>query len=93
MLFMRFVTVTELSTLGKSAVGAILAFGGIMQIPQVSAPIMAFGHDHPHIAALIGMLTGLAALLANPQVQKVLNIQVPAGSSAEVNIQTPSEPK
>ena len=79
---MKFVTVTEISNLGKSAVGVILGFGGLMQIPAFSAPLMQFGHYHPHIASVIGTLTMLAALLANPQVQKVLNIEVDEKPSA-----------
>jgi len=87
---MKFVTVTEISALGKGAIGTIMGLGALLQIPAVSAPIMQFGHYHPHIASVIGTITLLTTLLANPQVQKVLNIQMPAGSSADVKIQTPA---
>ena len=69
---MKFVTVTQLSTLGKSAIGFILGLGGLLQIPAVSAPVAQFVHYHPHYAFIIATITGLTTLLANPQVEKVI---------------------
>ncbi len=87
---MKFVTVTQVSALGKAAIGLIVSFGAVMQIPAVYAPITAFGHDHPHFASVIGVLTLLTTLLTNPQVQKVLNINLPEGAKADVKIENPA---
>jgi hypothetical protein len=77
----RFViTVTELSAFGKSAVAAILSFGALLQVPAVSAPIMQFGHYHPHFAGAIATVTMLSTLLAIPQVQTILHIPAKAAS-------------
>jgi hypothetical protein len=72
---MHFVSVKELTGLGKAAIAAILAFGGLLQVPQFSAVVFHLANLHPHIATIVGALTTLAALLANPQVQKILGIQ------------------
>lgn len=71
---MKFVSVKELSALGKTAIAAILTFGSLLQIPQFSTVVFHLANLHPHIATLLGALTTLAALMANPQVQKVLGI-------------------
>ena len=87
---MKFVTVTEISAIGKGAIAGVITLGGLFQIPAIAATLTAAAHNHPHIAIAIGTITTLASLLANPQVQKVLNISVPVGSTADVNIQTPA---
>jgi hypothetical protein len=76
---MKFVSVSEISALGKWVIGAVIAFGGLMQIPQFSAPVFMAAKLHPHIAAIVGVLTTLAALMSNPQVQKILHINMQPG--------------
>ena len=73
---MKFVSVSEISGLGKSAIGALLAFGALLQVPQFSTLVFHVANLHPHIATIVGVLTTLAALLANPQVQKALHINI-----------------
>jgi hypothetical protein len=72
---MHLVSVKQLSGLGKAAIGAILTFGALLQVPAFSAAVFHLANLHPHIAALIGVLTTLAALMSNPQVQRILHIQ------------------
>jgi len=72
---MRFVTINQLSALGKWAIGVILTFGALLQVPQFSSVVFKIANLHPHIAVIIGALTTLAALLSNPQVDKILGIQ------------------
>jgi len=74
---MKFVSVTELSGIGKSAIAAVLALGGLMQIPQVAAVITAIAHNHPHVAIAVGTVGTLCTLLMNPQVQRIIGY-VPA---------------
>lgn len=67
---MKFVSVTQLSAIGKSVLGFILALGVFMQIPAVAAVVTAAAHDHPHIAIAVGTFTTLLSLCTNPTVQK-----------------------
>jgi hypothetical protein len=83
---MRFVSVKEISGLGKAAIGAILAFGSLLQVPQFSAIVFHLANLHPHIAVITGALTTLAALLANPQVQNILHLG-PADKIAAKDVQ------
>ena len=71
---MHLVSVKQLSAIGKGAIAAIVAFGGLLQVPQFSAAIFHLANLHPHVATILGALTTLAALLANPQVQNILHI-------------------
>lgn len=88
---MKIVTVTELSALGKGVIGFVIALAGLFQIPAIDQYLTAAAVHHPHIAVIAGAVTTIAALLANPQVQKVLNITVPANSTLQATIQTPKE--
>lgn len=72
---MKLVSIKEISALGKWAIGMILTFGGLLQVPQFEQIVFKLANLHPHIATIVGALTTLAALLANPQVQKILGIQ------------------
>lgn len=67
---MKLISVTELSTLGKGAIGLILTLGALLNVPAVSA----IAAQHPHLMAVGGTITALASLLANPQVQKILGV-------------------
>jgi len=68
----------------KSLIAFLLGLGSLMQIPQVSAPVMAFGQHHPHVAVIIAMLTGIITLLHNPQVEKLLGMN-PAAVADAIN--------
>lgn len=74
---MKFVSVTELSALGKGAIGLIATMAGLLNVPQVNQAVMKAAAAHPHIAVIAGAVTTLAALLANPQVQKILGVTAP----------------
>jgi uncharacterized membrane protein YkgB len=76
---MKFVSVSEISALGKWVVSAVIAFGALLQIPQFSAPVFMAAKLHPHIAAIVATLTTLSALMSNPQVQKILHINIQPG--------------
>lgn len=52
-----------------------LCFGGLMQIPTVSGFVGSVTLHHPHVAALVTAVTGIALLLHNPEVQDVLGIK------------------
>lgn len=71
---MKFVSVKQITMLGKAAVGLILTLGALLQVPAVSAPVFMAAKLHPHIAAIVGVVTTLTALLSNPQVQTILHI-------------------
>lgn len=71
---MHLVSVKQLSGLGKAAIGAILTFGALLQVPAFSAVVFKLANLHPHIATILGVLTTLTALLSNPQVQQILHI-------------------
>lgn len=62
----------------KSLIGFLFSIGSLLQIPQVSAPVFAFVKLHPHYASAFAALTGIIALLHNPQVQAALGIDIPA---------------
>lgn len=82
---MKVVSVTELTALGKSAIAFILAVGGLLNIPPVAAVVTEAAKLHPHVAIITGTFVTLATLLANPQVQRVLgvNIEVPANATVQ----------
>lgn len=69
---MKFVSVTQLSAIGKGVIAFIVGAFSLMQVPQVAAVVTAMAHDHPHVAIAVGMVTTLATLLVNPQVQKII---------------------
>lgn len=88
---MKMVSVGQLSALGKSAVAVIITLAGLLNVPQVSAVVGAFFKLHPHWAFTATAITGLATLLANPQVQKVLGvtIETPEGKLTLEQTKTP----
>lgn len=69
---MKFVSVTQLSNIGKGVIAFVIGAFGLMQVPQVAAVVTAMAHDHPHVAIAVGMVTTLATLFLNPQVQKII---------------------
>jgi len=85
---MKLVSVTEISSIGKGALGLIVTLGGLLQIPAVGNPIMAFAKLHPHISGIIGAVTVITAFLSNPQVQKAFNISLPANAKIDATIKT-----
>jgi hypothetical protein len=58
----------------KSIISFFVGLGGLMQIQQFRDPVLKFADSHPHIASTIAVVTGIAALLHNPQVQDILHI-------------------
>ena len=93
---MKFVNVTELSALGKSAIAFIITLGGLMQIPAIGVPLTAAAKNHPHFAAAIATVTMLTTLLSNPAVQKALGVTIEVPPDATVKqtttITTPAVP-
>jgi hypothetical protein len=59
----------------KGLVGFIVSAGTLFQIPEVHDFLISAAHNHPHILGILGSLTGVAALLHNPQVQDALGIK------------------
>lgn len=62
----------------KSLVAFVMGLAGLLQVPAIGNPVMAFGQHHPHIAVIIGAITGVATLLHNPTVEAFLGINIPA---------------
>lgn len=59
----------------KTLVAFLGVMGTLLQIPAVGAPIFAFAKLHPHFASALAAVTGIIALLHNPQVAEVLGIK------------------
>lgn len=72
---MKFVSVKELSAIGKGAIALIATLGALLQVPQMSAVVFKLANLHPHLATITGCITVMASLLANTQVQKILGIE------------------
>jgi hypothetical protein len=66
---------SKLKVSTKSMISAVLAFGGIMQIPAVSSAVLKITTTHPAIASIVGALMGVYAVLHNPQVESALGIE------------------
>lgn len=82
---MKFVSVKELSVIGKSAIGLIATLGALLQVPQISAIVFKLANLHPHIATITAAITTIAAVMANPKVQKIL------GYTETTQVETPTE--
>jgi hypothetical protein len=65
----------KLST--SSIMGAFVSLGGLMQIQAFRDPVLKFANTHPRVSSTVGAITGIAALLHNPQVQSALHIKMP----------------
>lgn len=78
---MKFISPAKFTALGKGAIALILSLTGLIQIPAVSAFLMPLIQHHPHIATIVGGLTTISALLANPQVQDFFGIEHTVESS------------
>lgn len=59
----------------KSIVTGLLAFGAFMQIPAVNAFVIAQTTLHPKLTGLITAISGVYAVLHNPQVQEALGVK------------------
>lgn len=59
----------------KGLVGFIVTAGTLFQIPEVHDFLIAAAHNHPHILGILGSVTGVCALLHNPEVQDALGIK------------------
>lgn len=62
----------------KSMVAALLAFGGLMQVPAVSQLVLKITVNHPTIASIVTAVLGIYTVLHNPQVQDALGIKTDA---------------
>lgn len=81
----------------KSIIAFLIGLGGLLQIPQVSAPVFEFMHLHPHWASVFAVLTGIITILHVPQVQAAFGYTAtqtaPDGSTKTVEVtQTNTEP-
>ena len=83
------VKMTQVKALTHWLIGALIAAGGLMQIPLVNnfvTPILA---AHPKIAPAVACLLGIAALLHIPTVQNLIGYQqttdtkLPGGGSVQ----------
>lgn len=63
----------QVSTKGLIAVTATA--GTLFQIPAVHDFLIAQAHNHPHVLGALGTLTGIFALLHNPEVAAALGIK------------------
>lgn len=63
----------KLST--QSIVGGFFALGAILQVPSIDAMVLGSATKHPHIAAIVTAIVGIATALHNPQVQKALGLE------------------
>jgi hypothetical protein len=59
----------------KSLLGVFTAAGALWQIQPVRDFVMVQVHAHPHWAGAVGWVSGLWALLHNPEVQQALGLQ------------------
>ena len=62
----------------KSMVAALLAFGGLMQVPAVSQLVLKITANHPTIASVVTALLGIYTVLHDPRVQDALGIETDA---------------
>lgn len=53
----------------KGLIAFLIGLGSLLQVPQVSAPVFALAKSHPHFASVIAVITAVATLLHNPQVE------------------------
>lgn len=67
------ITKMRLST--KGLVAFLIGLGSLLQIPAIETPLLAAAKQHPHVATILAALTGVAAVLHNPKVEKLLGIQ------------------
>lgn len=67
----------------KSMVGALIAFGGFMQIPAVSQFALKITASRPSIASVVTAVLGVYAVLHNPQVQDALGIEADAADKGQ----------
>jgi len=74
----------KLST--KNLIAAVLTLAGLLQVPAIGNPVMAFGQHHPHVAVILAALTGLATLLHNPTVEALLHIQQTTEQAGDVSL-------
>lgn len=81
---MKLVSITQLSAIGKGAIGLVLTLGALFQIPIVGDVVTAQAHLHPHIATVVATITLLTTLLTNPQVQRVLGVNLAPGDTLKV---------
>lgn len=72
---MRLTPIQRLSLLGKLCIGFIATVCGLVQIPQVKDTLIPLLANHPHCSTVLGGVTLIGALMANPQVQQVLGIE------------------
>jgi len=78
----------------QSLVAFLITLGGLLQIPQVSAFVLGLAAKHPHIAVAVGVITGIAALLHNPQVEQALGIkQTVQVTTEQVSVAPPGDSK
>ena len=75
---------TKFST--KSLVAFVMGLAGLLQVPAIGNPVMAFGQHHPHIAVIIGAITGIATLLHNPTVEAFLDINQTTKQVGDVSL-------
>lgn len=68
-------TVDNLRESTKWLLGLIVSFGAFMQIPQVNNYVTPLLNSHPRIAPIVFAITGIAALLHQPQIERFLGIQ------------------
>ncbi len=91
---MRLVPIAQISAVGKLCVGLIASAAGLVQIPEVKNAVIPLAANHPHVSTLLGALTIIGALMANPQVQTILHIEqqtkipLDGGGTATVNTDT-----
>ena len=66
---------TKLKISTKSLIAFLIGLGSLMQVPQISGPVIAFAAHHPHVATIVAALTAIIGLLHNPTVDAILGIK------------------
>lgn len=63
-------------------IAAVLAgVGTLVQVPAVKDALVQLVTAHPHYATLAATAVSLWTLIHNPQVEKILGLNIPAGGS------------
>ena len=65
----------ELRQLTKKVLAATMTLSALLNIPQVTQPLIKSVASHPHFSILLGAAITIASLLHQPQVIQVLGLK------------------
>ncbi len=80
----------QLRQVTKQMMGAAVTASALLEIPEVSRPLLQAAAKHPHLSVLLGAAVTMASLLHNPRVIEALGIR--QTSTEVVPVETPETP-